>query len=291
MPRLISKNSIGFSSTTLGVRDRFATGGVDVGFVDELDAASAYENQRYEAADFLATALPARNQQDDESYLLAVTTQSVYPGKARYRAVYGIDETVPLTVDPFSVADEQTAGRRTITQPRRYGSTAETTVGDIRFRPTIPWTEDGSLIDISDYAGNFRVIEPVHTVRVPFILPYWPLVKNNEAWNKLNTDAVVINGQERAAFTLRYLGLSKRRSFQKANGSIWHSGFYVYEWSPQPDVTYVVRGGSGAEITSVVNGIRYTSRERFVRLDIVSLDSISFADHFPHELGAGPEAA
>lgn len=245
-----------------------------------------------EANLFLESNLAGAHPEDSSLPLREVRSRYWIPGKTVSHAVYGHSDASNPTQAPFSFAKERLAGhRRAPALTRIYYSGGSLTSEVIQDTSNYVWdTYDGA----NHRAVTFAVTPTTNRVAVTQIVVPAGLLSSHpgdsvgDLVGDYNSDAVCINGLERAANTLR---------FETADilpvdvgGTIKYQTHYVFSYCPvgwgaysinQYSVTAEPYDSSGITIRPVFQAFSATYN--------TALPASAFEDAFPLYTGTGPK--
>lgn len=182
---------------------------------------------------------------------------------------YGFTDSDPPLYDTFEFAQEECFSERS-SRTWKIHNLTDGTSEDAPINTTFTLESDEVLVGHSTDA-------PLHEILAPVVTTSNVVDTVATLYGHYNSDAVTIDGVDRAPFTLKFRGV-RQNPVDKRGGKVY-SAFYVFNYFPG------VYGGYNLIVKSATGGTEY-------RLEVNSPSpSAAFANAFPTSYGTGPEPA
>lgn len=182
---------------------------------------------------------------------------------------YGFTESDPPLHDTFNFVQEESFGERS----SGTWKIVNISTGVATDAPT----GTAFTLDSGEVLTRLSVDAPLHEILAPVVSTTNMVDTVATLYGHYNSDAVVIDGVERAAYTLKFRGV-RQNPVDKRSGKVY-SGFYVFHYFPG------VYGGYDVYAKSTSSGTEY-------RLEVnTPSPAAAFTNAFPTSQGTGPKAA
>lgn len=281
------------TSLTRGIADRQRDQARVRCFVTGLTNNASIRSQAIEAA---KAALPSSfHHEIGDLPLAAATASPTGPDRAYVELIFARTRSAPPTRPAFDFAsettfDEQQQRERVIRLVKVDGSVEE-------IEPTLDeWFTLGEYTSQSDvHAAEIRSynrVRPITQIAVPFVLDTHPHDVVQEVWNRVNTDAVKINGVERAPFSLLFRRV--RLDPVDKPDELVYTGDYIFFYVETTWLQQRLRGPIFAELQSDGSFTSGDNNQTWWMVDEFlprPMQTAAFAGKFPTHDGQGPEAA